>query len=255
MMGESIEPHRDLRPSASSPDNRPTSAFALGPDHIDVTLRGRFAPSKDGKFLNEGTNATLDAAREAEVLARAQQGEEQAFEALFYAYRRRVYSLCVRMTRSAVEAEDLTQEAFLKVFRKISTFRGDSTFSTWLHRIVINAVLTYLRHKRCEPGLVGEVDSGEKQVGPGPFRRQRSVEQQTDDVALHEAIASLPPHHRAVFVLHEVEGHEHREIARMVDCSIARSRSLLHDARLRLRKRLTRERRRGPASQCLEPTF
>jgi RNA polymerase sigma-70 factor (ECF subfamily) len=255
MMGESFEPHRDLRPSASSPDNRLTSAFALGPDHKDVTLRGRSASSKDGKFLNLGNDARLDAAREAELLARAQQGEEQAFEALFYAYRRCVYSLCVRMTRSVPEAEDLTQEAFLKVFRKITTFRGDSTFSTWLHRIVINAVLTYLRNKRFEPVSVGEVDSGERRGGQGPFRRQRSVEQQTDHVALHEAIASLPLHHRAVFVLHEVEGREHREIARMVDCSIARSRSLLHDARRRLRKRLTRERREGPASQCLEPTF
>jgi len=208
----------------------------------------------EGRLLKPGNNGTLDAIREAQLVASAQQGEEQAFEVLFHAYRRRVYSLCARMTGSGAEAEDLTQEAFLKVFRKISTFRGESTFSTWLHRIVINAVLTYWRDKRFEPVSVGEVASGKTGAGRAPLRPQRSVEQRMDRIALDEAIASLPTHYRAVFVLHDVEEREHREIARMVNCSVARSRSLLHDARLRLRKRLTHERRAGPAPQTVERT-
>ncbi len=131
------------------------------PDHRSVAAR-RSARSEEGKLLNQQNNATQDAAAEVELLARAQQGEERAFEALFDAYGRRVYSLCFRMTGSGAEAEDLTQEAFLKVFRKISTFRGESTFTTWLHRIVINAVLTYLRNKRLEQVSLDEVGSWQR---------------------------------------------------------------------------------------------
>jgi RNA polymerase sigma-70 factor, ECF subfamily len=207
----------------------------------------------EAKPLKQEQNAMLDAAREAELLARAQQGEERAFEVLFHAYRWRVYSLCVRMTGSRAEAEDLTQEAFLKIFGKISTFRGESTFSTWLHRIVINAVLTYLRHKRFESVSVDQADYWKRGTGSAPLRPQRSFEQRVNHIALDEAIASLPPHHRAVFVLHDVEEREHREIAPMVNCSISKSRSLLHDARLRLRRRLTNERRTGRVPESVEP--
>ena len=204
--------------------------------------------------MNQQNDATLNAAAEVELLGRAQQGEERAFEALFDAYGRRVYALCLRMTGSGAEAEDLTQEAFLKVFRKISTFRGESTFSTWLHRIVINADLTYLRNKRFEQVSLDEAGSWRQGAGQAPLRSQRSAKQRVDRIALDEAIASLPPHHRAVFVLHDVEEREHREIAQMVNCSIARSRSLLHDARLRLRKRLSNQRLARPASQSLATT-
>jgi RNA polymerase sigma-70 factor, ECF subfamily len=201
--------------------------------------------------MNQQNNATQNAAAEVELLARAQQGEERAFEALFNAYRRRVYSLCLRMSGCGAEAEDLTQEAFLKVFRKISTFRGESTFSTWLHRIVINAVLMYLRKKRFEQVPLDEAGSWQRGADQGSLRPHRSAEQRIDRIALDEAIANLPPHHRAVFVLHDVEEREHREIAQMVNCSVARSRSLLHEARLRLRKRLRDERLARLAPQSL----
>jgi RNA polymerase sigma-70 factor (ECF subfamily) len=161
--------------------------------------------------MNQGIDVALDAAREADLLACAQRGEERAFEALFHAYGRRVYSLCVRMTRSEVEAQDLTQEAFLKVFRKLSTFRGESAFSTWLHRVVINAVLTSLRNKRFAPVSLGEVGPWQSEVGQAPLRPQACLEQQVDHIALDEAISSLPPRHRAVFVLHDVEEREHRD--------------------------------------------
>jgi len=204
--------------------------------------------------MNQEKNATLDAAREAELLARAQLGEEGAFEALFHVYARRVYSLCVRMTGSETEAEDLTQEAFLNVFRKISTFRGESAFSTWLHRVVINAVLTHLRSKRFEPVSLDELGSRQRGPGEAPSRPQRCVEQRVDQIALDEAISSLPPRHREVLVLHDVEEREHREIARMVNCSVANSKSLLYDARARLRKRLTHKRQAILLPQNVEAT-
>src|SRR6202047_2476564 len=83
----------------------------------------------------------------AEVVKRAQQGDSDAFATLFHAHKARIYSVCLRMTNNAAEAEDLTQDAFLQVFRKIATFRGDSAFSTWLHRIAVNTVLMHFRKK------------------------------------------------------------------------------------------------------------
>ena len=91
---------------------------------------------------------TLAPTSDADLVARAQGGEEPAFTSLFEAHKRGVYSLCLRMTHSPADAEDLTQEAFLQVFRKITTFRGESTFSTWLHRLTVNGVLMHLRKKR-----------------------------------------------------------------------------------------------------------
>ena len=141
--------------------------------------------------MNQKNNATLDAAAEAELLARAQQGEERAFEALFDAYGRRVYSLCLRMGGSGAEAEGLTQEVFLTVFKKISTFPRETTFATWLDPIVINVVLTHLRKKRFVGISLDE--AGSRQPGAGEaLCSQRSAEQRMDRIALDEAIASLP---------------------------------------------------------------
>jgi len=106
---------------------------------------------------------TLAPDSDADLVARAQRGEEAAFTALFEAHKRGVYSLCLRMTHSAADAEDLTQEAFLQVFRKIATFRGESTFSTWLHRLVVNGVLMYLRKKRLPQVSLDEVETSLKQ--------------------------------------------------------------------------------------------
>src|SRR4029077_20232760 len=85
---------------------------------------------------------------EAEAIARAQEGDAAAFEFLYKAHCRRVYSLCLRMIKNPAEAEDLTQQAFLQLFRKIGTFRGESGFSTWLHRVTVNVVLMHLRRKK-----------------------------------------------------------------------------------------------------------
>ena len=96
-----------------------------------------------------------------DLIERAQRGDEEAFAALFEAHKRRVYSLCLRMTGDTAEAEDLSQEAFLQLFRKISTFRGESAFSTWLHRLVVNVVLMHLRKKGLQQVSLDEVDNSQ----------------------------------------------------------------------------------------------
>ena len=173
---------------------------------------------------------------EAAAIERAKQGDAEAFEALYNLHRRRVYSLCLRMTANTAMAEDLTQEAFLQLFRKIGTFRGESAFSTWLHRMAVNVVLMQLRKKGLpltplDETMQGEEDSPKKEPGGEDVRLAGSI----DRLRLEEAVCALPPGYRTVFVLHDVEGYEHNEIAEMVGCSIGNSKSQLHKARMKLR--------------------
>jgi len=191
-------------------------------------------------------NATGKEACEARLIARAQRGDEAAFSALFDAHKRRIYSLCLRMTGSTTEAEDLTQEAFLQLFRKIGTFRGEAAFSTWLHRLAVNVVLMHLRKKGLQQVPLEEVETNQEE----PIRRDygdddRRLTGSIDRVTLERAIAELPPGYRAVFVLHDVEGYEHNEIAEMMGCSVGNSKSQLHKARLKLREWLHSDRRRS----------
>ena len=173
---------------------------------------------------------------EAQAIADAKQGDPAAFEWLYNAHKRRVYSLCLRMIGDAAEAEDLTQEAFLLVFRKISAFRGESAFSTWLHRLTVNTVLMRLRKKGLwtssldDPGNDSE-DARPQEYGAADATLAGSV----DRLTLERAIESLPPGYRIVFQLHDVEGFEHREIAKMIGCSVGNSKSQLHKARMKLR--------------------
>jgi len=193
---------------------------------------------------------------EALTIARAQQGDEQAFEALFNAHKRRVYSLCLRMTHDATEAEDLTQEAFLHLFRKISSFRGESAFGTWLHRLVVNVVLMRLRKKvlrqvPLEEAGYSREDPVERDIGHREFaarqygRDDQCLTGSVDRITLRRAINELPEGYRTIFVLHDVEGYEHNEIARLRRCSVGNSKSQLHKARVRLRELL----RQGPAAK------
>lgn len=173
---------------------------------------------------------------EAQAIERAKQGDEAAFETLYNLHKRRVYSLCLRMVSNPAQAEDLAQEAFLQLFRKISTFRGESAFSTWLHRMTVNVVLMQLRRKNLpqvslEETLESEDDTPKKEFGAEDLKLAGSI----DRLQLQRAIDRLPPGYRTVFVLHDVEGFEHNEIADMVGCSIGNSKSQLHKARLKLR--------------------
>jgi RNA polymerase sigma-70 factor, ECF subfamily len=176
---------------------------------------------------------------EAEAIERAKQGDAEAFEALYHLHKRRVYSLCLRMTANTAAAEDLTQEAFLQLFRKIATFRGESAFSTWLHRMAVNVVLMQLRKKGLplvplEETIETDEESPRKEPGGEDVRLAGSI----DRLQLKLAIQDLPPGYRMVFLLHDVEGYEHNEIAAMVGCSIGNSKSQLHKARMKLRELL-----------------
>lgn len=176
---------------------------------------------------------------EPEAIERAKQGDAEAFEALYNLHKRRVYSLCLRMTANTAEAEDLTQEAFLQLFRKIGTFRGESAFSTWLHRMAVNVVLMRLRKKGLnlvpiEDPIETEEETPKKELGAQDSALAGSI----DRLNLDRAIQALPPGYRTIFVLHDVEGYEHNEIADMVGCSIGNSKSQLHKARMKLRELL-----------------
>ena len=175
-------------------------------------------------------------ATEAQAIERAKQGDEAAFEVLYHQHKRRVYSLCLRMVSNPAQAEDLAQEAFLQLFRKIGTFRGESAFSTWLHRMTVNVVLMNLRKKglplvSLEETMETDEESPRKELGAQDLKLTGSI----DRLQLQRAIDKLPPGYKTVFVLHDVEGFEHNEIAEMVGCSIGNSKSQLHKARLKLR--------------------
>ncbi len=188
---------------------------------------------------------------EPEAIRLAQQGDALAFERIYRLHSRRVYALCLRMVGNTAEADDLTQEAFLQLFRKIHTFRGESAFSTWLHRLAVNVVLMRLRKKTlAETSLEETTEPDEEAGGPrkdigGPdLRLAGSI----DRVNLQRAIDQLPKGYKSVFVLHDIQGYEHNEIAEIMGCSIGNSKSQLHKARMRLRE-LLQETQRDQARQ------
>jgi RNA polymerase sigma-70 factor (ECF subfamily) len=168
-----------------------------------------------------------------ELAQSASVGDISAFELLYERHNRRVYSLCLRMTQNASEAEDLAQEVFIQLFRKIGSFRGESAFTTWLHRLTVNQVLMHFRKR----GVRMEQTTED---GETPIQVVRGTENPmqmpvVDRIALDKAVGQLPPGYRTVFILHDVEGHEHEEIARMLGCSVGTSKSQLHKARMKLR--------------------
>jgi len=164
-------------------------------------------------------------------------GDMDAFENLYRRHHNRVYLLCLRMIRNTTQAEDLAQEVFIQLFRKINTFRGDSSFSTWLHRLTVNLVLMHFR----KPNVRSERTTED---GTLPLRMVTGTENPSrmaliDRISLDHAISQLAPGYRAVFILHDVEGYEHEQISRMLGCAVGTSKSQLHKARLKLRKLLT----------------
>jgi RNA polymerase sigma-70 factor, ECF subfamily len=191
--------------------------------------------------VNTDTNATVRFDSDFDLVRRAQEGDADAFATLFHNHKARIYSVCLRMTSNTAEAEDLTQDAFLQVFRKLSTFRGDSALSTWLYRIAVNTVLMHFRKKVLRQISLDEpYNQDAKQVrreyGSCDDRLAGSV----DRIAMARAIKELPVGYRTIFLLHEVEGYEHQEIAELLGCSIGNSKSQLHKAKLRIRELLGR---------------
>jgi RNA polymerase sigma-70 factor, ECF subfamily len=176
---------------------------------------------------------------DSELLRRALAGEADAFGALYEMHKNKIYSLCLRMTCNKAEAEDLMQDAFLQVLRKLSSFRGDSSLSTWIYRVAINTVLMHFRKRiphQCsldEP-MSDRGDTWKREFGRSDARLSKTVER----VALKRALQELPPGYRTIFELHEVSGYEHREIARLLNCSVGNSKSQLHKAKQRMRELL-----------------
>ena len=160
--------------------------------------------------------------------------DREAFHALYQAHHRRIYSICLRMTQSVSDAEDLTQEIFIHLFRKLETFRGDAAFTTWLHRLTVNHVLMHFRKRSVRSELVTEDGKIPTQVVAGSRdpRRMKVV----DRILLAEVIAKLPEGYREAFVMHDIEGLEHNEIAQRRGRSAGTSKSQLHKARMMLRQ-------------------
>ena len=174
------------------------------------------------------------------VLAQsATKGNLQAFEELYNRHHRRVYSLCLRMLQNTAEAEDLTQEVFIQLYRKIGSFRGDSAFTTWLHRMTVNQVLMHFRKRTVK--FEKTTEEGETPVQIVIGTENQSKMPIVDKIALESAIAQLPNGYKNVFVLHDVEGYEHEEVARILGCSVGTSKSQLHKARLKMRKLLQKK--------------
>jgi RNA polymerase sigma-70 factor, ECF subfamily len=169
---------------------------------------------------------------DATLVQRAQAGDTAAFERLYRDNTGRIYALCLRLSGDAVRAEELTQDVFVRAWQKLSTFRGDSAFSTWLHRLEVNLVLGEHRAEgRRRAWLVPE-DPTEIDL-PAPTRTTPG-----DALDLERAIAALPPSARTVFVMHEVEGYGHEEIAQLTGRAEGTSKALLHRARKLLREAL-----------------
>src|ERR1700735_2731314 len=171
------------------------------------------------------------------LVQRAQCGDQEAFATLFQLHKKRVYSVCLQMTKDVADAEDLTQEAFLQVFRNVNSFRGDSAFSTWLYRIAVNTVLMKLRRRKTPPlvSLDEPVSSDTPSLKRDIGRSDPSLRGAADRIALTRAIEELPAGCRQIFDLHEVKGYQHHEIARRLRCSVGNSKSQLHKAKMKMR--------------------
>ncbi|MGA7908261.1 MAG: sigma-70 family RNA polymerase sigma factor [Candidatus Sulfotelmatobacter sp.] len=182
---------------------------------------------------------------ERSLIQRAQNGDEQAFATLFELHKKRVYSVCLLMTKDVAEAEDLTQEAFLQVFRTIGTFRGDAAFSTWLYRIAVNTVLMKLRRQKSKAvfSLSEPISPDSPSLSHDIGMKDSRLAGTIDRIALLRAIEALPEGCRTIFALHEIEGYQHHEIAQLLDCSIGNSKSQLHKAKLKMRDLLFPKRR------------
>lgn len=166
----------------------------------------------------------------ADLVARCQAGDVDAFAELYRHHSPRVFALTCRMSGSTETGEDLLQEIFLQAYRKIHGFKGDSSVGTWLYRLAINHCLDFVRSRRVK--MEKATDSLDKEGATAPDVAHESLVERID---LERAIRQLPPGCREVFVLHDVEGYEHGEIARMLGIAEGTSKSQVFKARMKLR--------------------
>jgi len=170
-----------------------------------------------------------------DLIQRAQQGDRTAFEALYRAHAGRVYALCLRLTADRALAEERTQDAFVRAWERLASFRGESAFSSWLHRLTVNAVLLGRRAERRREQRVFTSDD------PAALERPGGADTSSGSALdLERAVAALPAGAREVFVLHDVEGYRHEEIAELTGIAVGTSKAQLFRARRLLREALNR---------------
>lgn len=191
------------------------------------------------EFLKGNSVEDISKLKDFELTQRSAKGDMVAFEEIYRRHHRRVYSICLRMLKNTTEAEDLTQDVFIQLHRKIGSFRGDSAFTTWLHRLSVNQVLMHFRKRNVKFEKTTEEGETPVEVVDGTHNPRKM--QVVDKIALEHAVEQLPNGYRNVFVLHDVEGYEHEEVARILGCSVGTSKSQLHKARLKLRKLLQKK--------------
>jgi RNA polymerase sigma-70 factor (ECF subfamily) len=163
---------------------------------------------------------------------RVARGDMEALDEIYRLHHRRVYNLCKRMTLNAAEAEDITQEVFILLLRKAGGYRGEASFTTWLHRLTVNHVLMHFRRKK----LKGEEQAGDKRDDDRRARsRPAGAPPLLDRITLDRALARLAPGYRAAFVLYDIEGYQHEEVARILGYCTGTSKSQVHKARAQLR--------------------
>ncbi len=189
--------------------------------------------------MNQSPSVGMDDSAD---VALAASGDRQAFERLYRRHVNRVFSVCTRMCGSRVTGEELTQDVFVRTWEKLPQFRGESAFSTWLHRIAINVVLNA---RKSEGRQASRIDEGrsedvEDEAGGGDVFGHQRLTFEAEKMDLEKAIAGLPAGARKIFVMHDVEGYKHEEIAEMFGITSGGSKAQLHRARLLLREALTR---------------
>jgi RNA polymerase sigma-70 factor (ECF subfamily) len=195
--------------------------------------------SDEVRFAADQPIADVGKATDFDLAQVASRGNMVAFEEIYRRHHRRVYSICLRMLQNASEAEDLTQDVFIQLYRKIGSFRGDSAFTTWLHRMTVNQVLMHFRKRTVKFEKTTEEGETPVQIVSGTANPEKM--RIVDKIALDNAIEQLPTGYKNVFVLHDVEGFEHEEVARILGCSVGTSKSQLHKARLKLQKLLKKK--------------
>ena len=226
-------------------------AYIRPPHSTDSNIERASKEPKDDT-VSATTQAELRQLTDADVVRLAQQGDADAFERIYRLHSRKVYTLCLRMVGDRADAEDLTQDVFLQLFRKINTFRGDSAFSTWLHRMAVNIVLMRFRKKNLVDRSLDTIMNPEEESSApskefgGPDLRLNGV---VDRITLETAINELPPGYKAMFILHDVQGYNHDEIAGIFQCTAGNSKSQVHKARTRLRELLQRKVEEGTLRQ------
>lgn len=207
------------------------------------TLSYPVLQSKEEKIENAAAGVSfikdVKNASDYELTQASSKGDMGAFEEVYNRHHRRVYAICLRMLKNVTEAEDLTQDVFIQLYRKIGSFRGDSAFTTWLHRLTVNQVLMHFRKRNVKYEKTTEEGEAPLQIVGGTENPRKMPV--VDKIALQNAIEQLPPGYKNVFILHDIEGYEHEEVARILGCSVGTSKSQLHKARLKLRKLLQKK--------------